>query len=104
MQFDPDNNCPYASGTTPFGDVVLSSRARLARNLEGFPFVNSASTGDCEEVEALLSPACNVEDDVSLEWIDLHGLSVMKFGESASPQKLTLCFERKELNAHFLVC
>ena len=92
MQFDPDNNCPYASGTTPFGDVVLSSRARLARNLEGFPFVNSASTGDCEEVEALLSPACKIEDDITLEWIDLHALSEME---------RNMCAERHLISTNF---
>jgi len=28
-------------------DVVVSSRARLARNLSGFPFVNQASGEQC---------------------------------------------------------
>lgn len=76
MKFDPDRNCPYASGTTAFGDVVLSSRARLARNLDGFPFVNRASSGDCTEVESLIQPACDCDDeDLSLEWINLDDLS-----------------------------
>ncbi len=76
MKFDPDRNCPYASGTTAFGDVVLSSRARLARNLEGFPFVNRASAGDCKEVESLLQPMCaDSENELSLEWINLNDLS-----------------------------
>ncbi len=92
MQFDPTKNCPYASGTTAFGDVVLSSRARLARNLEGFPFVNSASTGDCEEVEALLSPACHDGDEVSLEWVDLHTLSDIE---------RTMCAERHLISTNF---
>ncbi|MBC8523602.1 hypothetical protein H8D29_06710, partial [PVC group bacterium] len=76
MKFDPDRNCPYASGTTAFGDVVLSSRARLARNLEGFPFVNRASAGDCKEVESLLQPMCaDSGNELSLEWINLNDLS-----------------------------
>ncbi|MDP7009453.1 MAG: ATP--guanido phosphotransferase [Phycisphaerales bacterium] len=61
MKIDPNNNCPYASGQAPFGDVVLSSRARFARNLEGFPFVNRATASDCEEVETLVAPACSSE-------------------------------------------
>jgi protein arginine kinase len=92
MQFDPSNNCPYASGTTAFGDVVLSSRARLARNLEGFPFVNSASAGDCEEVESLLSPACHERDEVSLEWVDLHAISEIE---------RTMCAERHLISTNF---
>jgi protein arginine kinase len=92
MQFDPDKNCPYASGTTPFGDVVLSSRSRLARNLEGFPFVNSASTGDCEEVELLLAPACKSDDAISLEWIDLHNLTSVE---------RSMCAERHLISTNF---
>jgi len=92
MQFDPDINCPYASGTTAFGDVVLSSRSRLARNLEGFPFVNCASAGDCEEVELLLAPACKSDDDFPLEWVDLHELSAVE---------RSMCAERHLISTNF---
>ena len=44
MKIDLEHNCPFNSDNTPFSDVVLSSRARLARNLEGFPFVNRSTT------------------------------------------------------------
>ena len=33
----------WSDGTSDDGDVVVSSRARLARNLAGFPFVNQAT-------------------------------------------------------------
>ncbi len=92
VHFDPNINCPYASGTTAFGDVVLSSRARLARNLEGFPFVNSASVGDCEEVELLLAPACNCDDDFTLVWVDLHKLSKVE---------RAMCAERHLISTNF---
>ena len=94
MRFDPDKNCPYASGTNTFGDVVLSSRARLARNLEGFPFVNRASVGDCEEVESLLSPACETINptEVSLEWVDLQDLSTVD---------KSMCVERHLISENF---
>ena len=75
MQFDPDINCPYASGTTAFGDVVLSSRSRLARNLEGFPFVHRATSPDCKEVTSLVHQICEGdESNTSLEWVELEEL------------------------------
>lgn len=55
------------------GDVVLSSRVRLARNLAGVPFVNRASRDDRERVVQtardwiLRSGAAD-----RLVWIDLH--------------------------------
>ena len=43
-------NTPWSGETGPNGDVVLSSRVRLARNLTGFPFVNRASTDQCDAI------------------------------------------------------
>ncbi len=75
MQIDLDNNCPFNSDHTPFGDVVLSSRSRLARNLEGFPFVNRATTSDCLEVTSLVKRICDNESlATTLEWIDMDEL------------------------------
>ena len=75
MKFDPSRNCPFNSHLTPFGDVVLSSRARLARNLEGFPFVNMSTDSDCSEVASLVRRICDDEQSsTSLEWIDMEEL------------------------------
>ena len=75
MKIDPERNCPFNSDNVPFGDVVLSSRARLARNLEGFPFVNRATISDCTEVASLVSKICNQATQIStLEWVDMDGL------------------------------
>jgi protein arginine kinase len=74
MKIDLEHNCPFNSDHTPFGDVVLSSRARLARNLEGFPFVNRATTSDCMEVTSLVKRICNKQNENSLEWIDMDEL------------------------------
>lgn len=75
MKVNPEQNCPFNSDNAPFGDVVLSSRARLARNLEGFPFVNRSTTSDCMEVASLVSRICSQKDSpLSLEWIDMDEL------------------------------
>ncbi|MBC8421497.1 ATP--guanido phosphotransferase [bacterium] len=75
MKIDIEHNCPFNSDHTPFGDVVLSSRARLARNLEGFPFVNRASTSDCKEVTSLISRICKTDNHSNqLEWVDMDEL------------------------------
>ena len=53
----------------------MSSRARLARNLEGFPFVNRSTDSDCKEVTSLVHRIC--EDDspiASLEWVNVDDL------------------------------
>lgn len=75
MKFDLGRNCPFNSHLTPFGDVVLSSRARLARNLEGFPFVNRSTDSDCTEVASLVRRICDEEHpSTSLEWVDMDEL------------------------------
>lgn len=75
MKFDPGRNCPFNSHLTPFGDVVLSSRARLARNLEGFPFVNRATDSDCTEVASLVQRICDdKQSSTSLEWVDMNDI------------------------------
>ena len=72
---DPTQNQLFSSAEAPFGDVVLSSRARLARNLEGFPFVNKSSKDDCKEVINLLSKASRgIQEGISLDWIPMHEL------------------------------
>ena len=75
MKFDPSRNCPFNSHHAPFGDVVLSSRARLARNLEGFPFVNRSTDSDCNEVASLVRRICDDDQSsASLEWVNMDDL------------------------------
>jgi protein arginine kinase len=40
----------WLRGVGPMSDVVISSRVRLARNLAGFPFLSTASSGDQSEI------------------------------------------------------
>lgn len=53
-------------------DVVVSSRARLARNLSGFPFVNQASGEQCREILRLVK---SLElADHPMQWLDVAEL------------------------------
>jgi protein arginine kinase len=64
---------PWLDALGEHGDVVVSSRARLARNLAGFPFVNRADEGQQSEVLRLVRslPLCEQSD---WRWIDLADL------------------------------
>ncbi|MBT6165183.1 MAG: ATP--guanido phosphotransferase [Phycisphaerae bacterium] len=75
VKIDIEKNCPFNSVHTPSGDVVLSSRSRLARNLEGFPFVNRATASDCIEVTSLLHTLTKpTNDSTTLEWVNMEEL------------------------------
>ena len=43
-------DCEWLKGTGPISEVVMSSRTRLARNLENVPFANRANKKQLEEV------------------------------------------------------
>ncbi|MEM7228212.1 MAG: protein arginine kinase [Planctomycetota bacterium] len=71
MRLNPDG--PWTDANAPHGDVVLSSRVRLARNIAGFPFVSRTSTAQCHEILNLARQIvvnANLSDD--LIWIDLE--------------------------------
>jgi protein arginine kinase len=70
---DARNKGPWISSDGPHGDVVITSRARLARNIAGFPFVNQASASQRREVldvarQVLLSCAALPRD---MHWVEL---------------------------------
>ena len=57
----------------PEGDVVVSSRVRLARNIAGYPFVPRASEQEIERIEELLSrkvQGCDLAPDVTYYRLD----------------------------------
>jgi protein arginine kinase len=59
-----------ASG--PEADVVISCRVRLARNLQGFPFVSRLEPAQAEEVANRLRPLLQRRDfDGETHWIDM---------------------------------
>jgi len=66
-------------GDAPDLDVVLTSRARIARNLTGVPFVHRATADQRRDVIARLRPAlepaaCSEET----EWIDLESANALQ--------------------------
>jgi protein arginine kinase len=67
-------------------DVVMSCRARLARNIAGFPFVNRSSPAQNREILHLCRNVVlnqNIAD--GMIWVDVH---------QASPHERQLLFER----------
>ncbi|MFO7957570.1 MAG: ATP--guanido phosphotransferase [Candidatus Brocadiia bacterium] len=59
----------------PEGDVVVSSRVRLARNVEGAPFVAQASEKERARVESLLRDALMAPDvEPALHYVELQQL------------------------------
>ncbi len=68
-----DHAGEWLRGSGPEGEIVISSRVRLARNLAGYPFVNRASKSQQHEImqrchEEIASG--NLGENVL--WIDLH--------------------------------
>jgi protein arginine kinase len=59
-----------------FSDVIISSRIRLARNLEGFPFPNRAKADALNEVAQKVKPACRKTSLLdNANFLEINGLS-----------------------------
>lgn len=64
---------PWIAAHGPDTDVVLSCRARIARNIAGFPFVNQASESECREIMRLSRRVVDESGAVpSIMWIDVE--------------------------------
>lgn len=71
MQSKPCKSNPEDRG--PDSDVVMSCRVRLARNLAGFPFVNSSSKQQqVELIRVLKNVLINDSMGEKLVWVDLN--------------------------------
>src|SRR3989338_2747340 len=59
MKIDPllKQTCEWLKGTGPNSDIVMSSRIRLARNLEKMPFSHWASKKESKEIADRLEQA-----------------------------------------------
>ncbi|MSR41572.1 MAG: ATP--guanido phosphotransferase [Phycisphaerales bacterium] len=78
---------------TPLGDVVLSSRVRLARNITGYPFVNRASADQLSEVVHRVQTAqIGGVFETGARWINL---------QSSDETDRGLLFERNLISKHF---
>ncbi len=66
----------WLDGDGPLPEIVISSRARLARNLKGFPFDLKAKDRDREKVEKLFLEAIGITEPLkSLTYIPIDTLS-----------------------------
>ncbi len=92
MHHADDPTVPYDSDT-PLGDVVLSSRVRLARNLSGYPFVNRASPDQLLEiVHRVQTTPMGGAFASGTRWINL---------QSSDETDRKLLFERNLISKHF---
>ena len=75
------------------GDIIISSRIRLARNLHGFPFPLNASPSVRGEVANAFFEAMDIIEDVN--WLRIAM-------EPLNEESITLLFERKLISREFL--
>ncbi len=61
----------WVTGKGPENDVVLSSRIRLARNLEGFPYPNRAGKEEKNRITRKVIEAISEGKEIKLHYIDL---------------------------------
>ena len=57
------------------GDIVLSTRVRLARNLEDYPFPSRLDSKEKEEVSSIIKEALSDYNEKALENIDMSALT-----------------------------
>jgi len=66
---------PWLKPGGPQGDIVLSTRVRLARNVAGRPFLARMNPDDQQEFEQVLKDAVSKADEAdAFTWFDLDGL------------------------------
>lgn len=72
-----ENHGPWIRAEGPHHDVVISSRARVARNMLGFPFVNRASSLQRREILRRARDVISESQLASTEmaWVDLNDAS-----------------------------
>ncbi|SKA01364.1 protein arginine kinase [Selenihalanaerobacter shriftii] len=62
----------WMKGAGPKGDVVISSRIRLARNIMGLPFPNNASAEALSEIADKVKDALDNIEDLGLKVLELE--------------------------------
>ena len=73
-----DHAGEWLRGSGPQGDVVISSRVRLARNLAGYPFVNRASAIQHTEIlDRAKSQVTSGGIAENVLWVDLRQSTVL---------------------------
>ena len=65
----------WLSSSGPDSDLVISSRIRLARNLQGFPFLSRASSAERAQITSEIHGALNdLAEPLELTFLDLKPL------------------------------
>ena len=66
----------WLKGTGPHANIVMSSRARLARNIEKIPFSNWANKKQLEDISSMVKAAASSINMLKTStWIDLKNIS-----------------------------
>ena len=72
MKFESCNTGVWLSGEGRETDIVISTRLRLARNIESFHFKGKLAEEDESRLESLLSPkVLDTDIDKSMQYIKL---------------------------------
>jgi protein arginine kinase len=72
-QFLSERCSPWLRAQGPDGDVVVSSRVRLARNLAGYNFTNRCKEHDRKSLQNVLKKHLNTAlEGRGMVWVDLH--------------------------------
>ena len=54
------------------GDIAISSRIRLARNIQGVPFPIASTPGQLEQIQAAAEPVLKKSAVIGKEYLDFH--------------------------------
>ncbi|MGI6038046.1 MAG: ATP--guanido phosphotransferase, partial [Limnochordia bacterium] len=69
----------WMKGTGPGRDVVISSRIRLARNIQGIPFPATASQEQLSHILSLAQSACDTKAEIgTLEFLPMAQISPLE--------------------------
>ncbi|MFH2000487.1 MAG: protein arginine kinase [Planctomycetota bacterium] len=75
MRFNLNNAGEWLSGQGQDTDIVISTRMRLARNIEGIPFKGKISKAEEQQVESFLSSkVVHPGIDEQMTYVNLHDL------------------------------
>ena len=83
----------WIRGNGPDSDVVISSRLRLARNINGFPFASRATAGDFQNIVKLAI-------DAASEVLPKDSFDVLNFPDYSRDDAIFLC-ERQLVSREF---
>ena len=68
----------WLSESGPEGDIVLSSRIRLARNIKDIPYPNNASDEDLLKVNTLIQDVLKDKDKVKLNYLSIDNMDELE--------------------------